>query len=336
MTMDISVLIISYNTRDLTLACLESVFAQTRAEMEVIVLDNDSSDGSAQAIADRFPQVRLIRSTENLGFAQGNNVAAQQATGRYLLLLNPDTLVLDGAIDKLVAFAKTRPDADIFGGRTLFPDGSLNPASCWRRATPWSVSCVALGFTSLFPRSSLFAPESYGGWRRDSVREVDIVSGCFFLIRRTAWDELGGFDPAFFMYGEEADLCLRARRMGYRCLICPDATIVHYGGASEKVRADKMIRLFTAKAELFRRHWRAGWVPFGVAMLRVWALTRLAASRAIAMVRPTRDESYLIWRDIWTRRHEFDRPRAVKSIPSPSPTPSSFPENGLESIGGTR
>src|SRR5690606_35725860 len=117
------------------------------------------------------------------------------------------------------------------------------------------VFCVATGLSSLFRGSSLFNPEGYGGWKRDTVREVDIVSGCFFLIRRELWERLGGFDPAFFMYGEEADLCLRARKLGARPMVTPEATIVHYGGASERVRADKMVRLLQAKALLIRRHW---------------------------------------------------------------------------------
>lgn len=318
MSLDLSILVISYNTRELTLACLESVFAQTRAGLELIVLDNASTDGSADAIAERFPRVRLIRSPENLGFARANNVAAEQATGRYLLLLNPDTVVLDGAIDKLLAFAEARAEAQIFGGRTLFADGTLNPASCWRRATPWSAACIALGLTSLFPRSNLFARESYGSWNRDSAREVDIVSGCFFLVRRHAWETLGGFDPAFFMYGEEADLCLRARQLNFRCLICPEATIVHLGGASERVRADKMVRLLRAKGDLVRRHWHPRWVPFGLRMLELWALTRVAALRAVTFVRPHRRDAYLTWRSIWRRRDEFTvRAQAAVSQPSP-------------------
>jgi hypothetical protein len=249
----------------------------------------------------------LIRLQSNVGFASANILAARDARGEFLLLLNPDTVVLDGAVDKLVGFARANPQAHICGGRTVFADGQLNGASCWRRPTPWSVLCIGLGLTSLFPHSRIFARESYGSWRRDSVREVDIVSGCFLLIRRAAWEELCGFDPAFFMYGEDADLCLRARRLGYRCLITPDAQIVHQGGASEKVRADKMVRLLTAKAQLFRRHWPAGLVPFGLQMLKLWAFTRMAALGLLQRVQPRRRDSFEAWRDIWRRRREFLR-----------------------------
>lgn len=301
--MQLSVLIISYNTRELSLACLRSLFAQTReASFQVIVVDNVSADGSADAVAGEFPQVRLIRSPKNLGFAAGNNLAAREAAGEWLLLLNPDTVVLDRAIDRLLAFAESHPETSIFGGRTIFADGSLNAASCWRRPTPWSAWCIALALSRLFRGSAFLNAEAYGGWPRDSVREVDIVSGCFLLIRRSLWEELGGFAPAFFMYGEEADLCLRARKLGHKCLVCPDATIIHYGGASEKLRADKMIRLFKAKAQLFARHWSPGSARFGVATLDLWALTRMAGFGIAALMRRKHRASFKTWQEVWRGR----------------------------------
>jgi GT2 family glycosyltransferase len=302
-----SVLVVSYNTRELTLACLRSVYEQTKGiEFEVIVVDNASADGSAEAIAAEFGQVKLIRSDRNLGFAGGNNLAAKQATGERLLLLNPDTVVLDAAVDRLVAFAGAHPEAGIFGGRTVFADRTLNPASCWRFPTVWSLLCIGTGLTSMFRKSGLFNPEAYGRWKRDTVRRVDIVSGCFLLIRRKLWDQLGGFDPAFFMYGEEADLCWRAAKAGERCLICPDAQIIHYGGASETVRADATVKLFVAKARLFARHWSRPGRWFGVRMLDLWAWSRMVVMGALIWVRPGRAESYRTWRDVWCRRAEWD------------------------------
>ncbi len=186
--------------------------------------------------------------------AKANNLAAAHASGRYLLLLNPDTLVLDHAVDRLVAFAERTPSARIWGGRTLFGDGTLNPASCWRKVNLWRVMCRVAGLDVRFPASRLLNSEAYGGWDRDSERQVDIVSGCFFLIERELWEELGGFDPRYVMYGEEADLCLRADALGARPRITPDAEIVHYGGASESVRSQKHIKLLAAKITLARDH----------------------------------------------------------------------------------
>lgn len=295
---------ISYNTRDMTLACLRSVFDQTTpGTFEVIVVDNASADGSADAIEREFGErVTLIRSTVNLGFAAANNLAARHARGDFLLLLNPDTVVLDRAIDRLVAFAEEHPAAGIWGGRTVFADGSLNPSSCWRRPTLWSLFCQAAGLSSLFRQSGIFNPEAMGGWKRDTVRQVDIVTGCFLLIERSLWERLGGFDPAFFMYGEEADLCLRARAFGARPLVTPEATIVHYGGASETTKADKVCRLMAAKMLLVRRHFSRATRGLGVALVVLWPWSRRIASALISAGHKNRCSNTHMWGEVWQKR----------------------------------
>jgi len=304
----VSIIVVSYNTRDMTLTCLRSVVEQTTDSYELIVVDNDSSDGSAAAIAAAFPDIRLFAETENHGFAVANNLAAAHARGDFLLLLNPDTEVLDGAVDKLLAFARARPEARIWGGRTVFADGSLNPSSAWRRMSLWTCFCQAAGLSALFPRSALFNAEAYGGWNRDTERPVDIVTGCFLLIRREDWEALGGFDPAFFMYGEEADLCLRATGdLGAEPRITPDALIVHHGGASDRVRADKMVRVLRAKAELVKRHVPAWQRPVALFLLRLWPFTRWIALRAAASLSglARMRERAADWRAIWSRRSEW-------------------------------
>jgi len=308
MSRSLSILIVSYNTRDMTLACLASVFVQAReVEPRVIVVDNASEDGSADAIAERFPQVELIRLDRNIGFAAANNLAARRAKGEWLLLLNPDTVVLDGAIDRIVRFTAVRPGHGIYGGRTVFADGSLNPTSCWGRMTLWSAFCRASGLSSVFRNSRVFDPESLGCWRRDTVREVDIVTGCFLLIQRELWERLGGFDEAFFMYGEEADLNLRAKKLGARSIICPEATIIHYGGASEPVRTDKVVRLFDCKARLMRKHWSAPAAALGVKCLGAWALHRGALLwLGWALTRSKRmKEGADSWLGVWRARDRW-------------------------------
>src|SRR5262249_52669728 len=235
----VSIIVVSYRTRELTLECLRSIARETvGVSHEVLVVDNASGDGSAAAIAQEFPDVKLIALDGNVGFARANNIAAGEARGRYLLLLNPDTVVIDRAIDRLLEFAAEHPQARIWGGRTLYADRTLNPTSCWRRMSLWNVFCRTAGLTGLFPRSQLFNSECYGRWDRSTVRDVDIVTGCFLLIERDFWQRLGGFDARFFMYGEEADLCLRAAKLGARPAVTPNATIIHYGGASEQVRSE--------------------------------------------------------------------------------------------------
>jgi GT2 family glycosyltransferase len=280
---EISIIVVSYNTRAMTLACLRSIGEQTRETAhEVIVVDNASADGSAEAIAAEFPDLRLIRSRQNIGFARANNLAAGEARGKRLLLLNPDTVVIDRAIDRLAAFAAARPAAGIWGGRTLFGDRTLNPTSCWGRMTVWNLFCRAIGLTALFPGSERFNSEAYGDWRRDSVRQVDIVTGCLLLIEKRLWDELGGFQPRYFMYGEEADLCLRAKAAGAAPVFTPAATIIHHGSASDT--GDKAVAVATARMTLIREHWAPLKRWLGIALSWTSALTHHAGYALAAMV----------------------------------------------------
>lgn len=304
---ELSIVIISYNTRELTLKCIASIFEHTSCRFEVIVVDNASSDGSAVAISSQFPNIHVVAETVNHGFARAHDVAVPLARGEWLLLLNPDTVVLSGALDSLLEFAKKNADAGIWGGRTLYPDGSLNPYSCWGKMTLWSTFCRLTGLSALFRRSELFNSEEIGGWLRDSVREVDIVTGCLLLIKRSTWDELEGFQPIFTMYGEEADLCLRARKIGLAPMITPASTIVHYGGASETFIPDKIVRIMRAKIELTKRHFRqpASWIVRS--MLRLWPLSRSFVYLTAGLLSQKREliERGKQWSDVWRRRTEW-------------------------------
>lgn len=303
----VTTIVVSYNTKDLTLACLDSVYKNTKIIVpEVVVIDNASSDGSAEAIAAEFPQVRLIASYTNLGFAAGNNLAAREARGEYLLLLNPDTLVLDSAIDNLVQFVESNPKYGIYGGRTLFSDGTLNASSCFRKPTIWNSYCRALGISAMASNSSLLSADVYGGWQRDTVREIDIVTGCFLLMRRELWDRLGGFDPRYFMYGEDWDLCLRAQKLGERNVHCPDAEIIHYGGASEPVRADRMVRLFQTRTLLYASHWGFLRSRLLELSLWVWAFRCLAVDGLLGtMGKVSRKNTANSWWEVLKRHREW-------------------------------
>ena len=216
----LTIIVVNWNTREMTLDCIRSVYQQTHdTSFELIVVDNGSEDQSAEAIRREYPQVRLLDEKVNHGFAVANNIAAAIARGRRLLLLNSDTVVLDRAIDRIWTFAESCPDAGVWGGRTVWGDGSLNPTSAWVAQSTWSVACFAFGLTRLFPRSNFFNVEAMGAWGRDSVREVDIVTGCFLMIDTDLWRRLDGFDARYFMYGEEADLCLRAKDVGARPMV---------------------------------------------------------------------------------------------------------------------
>jgi hypothetical protein len=299
---DVSIVVVTYECRDVVRDCLDAIYDQRgQLELEVIVLDNGSGDGTAGLVAAAFPQVKLIALEENVGFGRGVNLAAEHAQGEYLLLLNPDAVLHPGALDALVGFARAHPEHGIYGGRAFWPDGTVQPGSCWGRPTAWSLACFGTLLTTAFPRSRIFNPEMLGSWQRDSVREVDVVTGCLLLVERSLWTELGGFDEAFFMYGEDVDLSLRARRRGFHPVITPDAAITHAVGVSSATRSDKFVLVFQSKVTLVRKHWPWWSRWFGIAML--WLGVGLRALLARIGGRG-RDEAGS-WNGVWQERRRW-------------------------------
>jgi N-acetylglucosaminyl-diphospho-decaprenol L-rhamnosyltransferase len=301
---ELTVIVVTWNTRELTLRCLETLFDNTPdLRMRVIVADNNSEDGSADEIAKRFPQVDLVKNTGDLGFARANNKAMDLVDSEWVLLLNPDTEVHQNAINNLLAFSKQHPEAGITGGRTVFPDGSLNVNSCFNKMTTWSLFCYTTGLSRVFSQTAFFNPEAIGGWKRDTVRHVDIVQGSFFMIPSALWRRLGGFAPQYFMYGEEADLCIRAAALGYRPMITPDAEIMHLGGASAP-KGVRMVQNWMSKATFVRGHWPKPLVPVGLFELWLCSATRALASVALGTLsgRDNREDG---WRELWAKRREW-------------------------------
>ncbi len=305
-----TVVIVTYQNRDHIVGCLESLVDQVPDDgSRVIVFDNASRDGTAEVVASSFPAVELVRSDTNLGFGRAVNAAARRADTEFILLLNPDTVVRPGCVAALVGTARRRPDAPLVGGRALRPNGDLDPMSCWGRPTLWSLTCFATGLSAAFPRLALFNPEGLGGWARDTEREVDIVSGCLLLARRSVWEELGGFDERFFMYGEDADLGIRAKALGHRSIIAPDACIEHlWGGSSPAV--GKEVLLFRGKTALIEKLW-TGWArSLALALLSagVWLRATTAAavrSRSRHADRSDTRTAPSTWAALWDRRAEW-------------------------------
>lgn len=302
----VSIVVVSYQTRDMTVECLRSIVRETsNVSFEVLFIDNQSDDGSFEAVEAEFggdSRFRISRSKVNLGFAGANNHLARDAQGEFILLLNPDTVVLEGAIEKLISFARSRRGNGIWGGRTVFADGRLNPTNCWG---DWSMSTLvfhAIGLVRLFPRSRLFNPRCYPEWDREGIREVAIVTGCWFLIDANLWRDLEGFDPEFFMYGEEADLCLRARAEGARPLVSGIPTIIHHGGASETTVEGKQVKLLDGEIRLLRRHWGGFRFAFALKLIETRILLRaLHGYLGRCLGRSS------VWIPIWERRSEWRR-----------------------------
>lgn len=232
--MDVSILIVAWNVRDLLAQCLRSVYTETKGiDFEVIYVDNGSADGSVEMVRKEFPQARIIANPDNKGFIKANNQAIEVATGRYVLLLNSDTVVLDNAIAKAVQFADSRPRAAVVGCRVLNPDRTLQD-SCFRFYSTLNMLLDVTWLSRAFPKSPFFGRKIYGGWDYNSEREVDVVVGCFSLVRMTAIKQVGVMDERFFVYGDDIDWCRRFVKAGWKVLFTPSAQIVHYGGQTTK------------------------------------------------------------------------------------------------------
>ena len=238
--MDVLIIIVNWNTCGYLRNCLASIYDQTQdIDFEVIVVDNASHDGSADMVRQEFPRVTLIANRENRGFASGNNQAMAIGQGRYLLLLNPDTVVVEGAVQKSLAFADQNEWCAVVGIYNESADGTLQ-RNCFRFASVGNLLISALGLHEVFPRNRLWGRERLTWWDYQSTREVPCVAGCYMLVRHDAIRQIGAMNEAYFMYGEEMDWCWRFHRGGWRVLYYPHAKIIHYGGAASSQNAAAM------------------------------------------------------------------------------------------------
>lgn len=227
---EVSVCIVTYRARDLLRECLDSLYQNTSLLFEVIVVDNGSHDGVAEMLRAEFPQARFVGNEVNAGYTRPMNQALSLAQGAYLLQLNPDTLVLPQALDKLVAFMEEHPEIGICGPRVLNRDRTLQKPCRRGEPTPWAVVTYFLGLSSLFPHSRLFGQYLMSYMDENQAHLVDGVAGSCMLIRRAVVDQIGYLDERFFAYQEDADFCFRARQAGWKVYYNPEAQIIHYGG----------------------------------------------------------------------------------------------------------
>ena len=319
MRYDVAILIVTYNSARQIRACLRSVFAQRgHVAQQVILLDNASTDGTLEIVRREYPEVEILAPGVNLGFAAGVNAAARRAQAEFLLLLNPDTEILDHAVDVVVDFARARPASALYGGRTLKPDGSLEPSSCWGLPTLWSLAMFAFGLTTLAPRNRWLDPESLGRWPRDTVREVGMITGCFLLVEQKVWEGLGGFDERYFMYGEDVDLALRARAAGWPSVLCPGAKVIHEVGQSSARPIDKLLLLYRGKVQLIRTHWRGPGRRVALGLLLGGVALRGLLARGSGG-----DGTVNRWTELWRRRGEW---LPGYPVPFPRPEPVAAPE----------
>ncbi|MFO7977233.1 MAG: glycosyltransferase [Bacteroidales bacterium] len=252
--MDLSVIIVNYNVQYFLEQCLQSVFISgEELSMEVFVVDNNSVDGSLEMVREKFPQVHLIANKENVGFSRANNQALKLATGRYTLLLNPDTVVEHDTFTKVVDFMDHHPEAGALGVKMLDGKGRFLPESKRGLPTPMVAFYKIFGLSALFPRSRTFGRYHLGYLDNDKIHSVEILAGAFMLIRRQALQKTGLLDEDFFMYGEDIDLSYRILKAGYRNYYYPDTRIIHYKGESTKKSSINYVFVFYNAMIIFAR-----------------------------------------------------------------------------------
>lgn len=229
---EVSIIVVNWNAKQFLRECVLSIQGETSVSNEIIVIDNCSSDGSSEMIVDDFPDVTLIGNKENRGFAAANNQGIEIARGRYILLLNPDTIILENAIDRMIQWISDKPDVGCAGCQ-VWEDASTIQMTCFADPRPANLATVTFGLMHLSKWLPILGRPWYRDWDRRSERDVDVVSGMFMLVPRLVIEQVGVLDEAFFIYAEEADWCRRIRRAGWRCVFTPEARILHLDGGSK-------------------------------------------------------------------------------------------------------
>lgn len=284
----LSIVIVNYNTRDLLRACLRSVeSSQEKPELELFVVDNASTDGSAEMVASEFPWARLVRSDRNGGYAYANNLGLRQCKGEYLLLLNPDTELSPLALRQMTDYMDQHPEAGVVGPKLVRLDGKLDLA-CRRSFPSPRVSLYRmLGLSRLFPRSRQFGQYNLTYLDPDQPAEVDSVVGAFMMVRAGAVRQVGLLDESFFMYGEDLDWAYRIKARGWKVLYNPAVVVLHHKGAASRRRSEKsIIEFYRAMQIFFDKHYApTSNLPLRLLIVSgIWA--KCAFSLAVNCLRP--------------------------------------------------
>lgn len=257
--MNVTIIIVNWNAKELLRQCLRSLYVTAcNVAFEVYVVDNNSSDGSTEIVKSEFPQIKLIENKRNEGFARANNKALCHAKGRYVLLLNSDTVVLDRTLDKMLAFMDEHREAGVVGCKLINKDGSLQLSAAW-----FSTLATALLGSNIVPKAlgRLFKIKKFPGQtflmakEHEETQDVDWVVGACMLVRHEIINEVGLLDENLFLYGEEIEWCFRIKKGGWRIIYFPDAKVIHYGGGSAKESSKASVyRKVFAERYIYHKH----------------------------------------------------------------------------------
>ncbi len=281
----LSIVIVTWNCKKFTGECLDSLHAyRNDPQAEIIVVDNASSDGTPELVRDSYPEVTLVQTGKNLGFAKGNNVGIRMSTGKYIFLINPDVKVLDGCIERMISYMAENPKIGLLGPRMLGVDGK-SARSYMGAPTLWRFFCRALFLDALFPKSKLLGGYLMPYFNGDRIAEVDVLNGWFWMTRREALEQVGLLDESLFMYGDDLDWCKRFHKVGWKIVYFPEVESIHYGGGSS---GSHSVRFCVEMQRANLQYWRKNSGPASVVIFPaiVWIhhAIRLAGNALIFMV----------------------------------------------------
>jgi len=291
--MDLSIIIVSFNTKQLLTDCLNSIkIVVLSIKSEIFVVDNNSSDETVAMIKRDYPQAKLIVNKTNIGFSRANNQALKKAKGKYILILNPDTKLFPDTISKMIKFMDANQDIAVSTCKVQLPNGQLDKDCRRHFPTPWRAFCHFSGLSRLFSGSRLFDQYYFGYWSQEEEHEIDSCVGAFMMIRSSAIKKVGTFDEDFFFYGEDLDWCWRFKEAGYKVVYTPITKIIHYKGVASGMKAaskhlskatreskKKALAESTRAMELFYKKHYLNEYPFFITWLVIFSIKLLGQVR---------------------------------------------------------
>lgn len=273
----ITIVIVNWNTRELLQSCIQSIYKETLTPLEIIVVDNASTDGSREMVRSQFPQVRLIQNNENKGYAKASNQGMNIAGGKYVLLLNSDTLIVDRALDKMVAFMDENPNVGVCGPKILNSDGSLQ--STGRRNKGIFDPIWSPAAEDPLVSLRIYSPQSrHRGRNVDEIAEVDVAAGACLLVRKSVLDNVGFFDEELDIFNEEDDLCRRVKKEGWRISYLPHAEVIHFTGQTTKkmeISESIPIMAYRSKLRFYKKYYGKGSVFLLIALTKALVLLEI-------------------------------------------------------------
>ena len=278
--MMLSIIIVNYNVKYFLHQCLKSINSTSKnIQLEIFVVDNNSVDNSVEMIQHEFPHIKLIKNKENVGFATANNQAIKQSKGKYILLLNPDTILQEDTLEKCVTFLEKNKDVGGLGVKMLDGNGNFLPESKRSLPSPSSAFYKIFGLSFLFPKSKTFGQYHLNYLDKDQIHEIDVISGAFFMTKKNILNKIGMLDESFFMYGEDVDLSYRIQKNGYKNIYFPKTSIIHYKGESTKKTSINYILMFYKAMIVFvKKHYSKNKASSLIMLINVAIFTRASIS----------------------------------------------------------